>query len=157
MNEKIIKKILIGITLLCIFTLAYVIFSHREDIDIFHKTVKSKELIENQDYITENDNGADIQDNFVITSHDIYKSLFPYGSNYSNYRMFDNNNYAVIKIDICDKVINKIEEYPIKNNTIDLAIKYTKVNTNCKEKIYKYYLLKVDKNINNVLVNITYY
>lgn len=93
--------------------------------------------------------------NYVFTEYSDYKSKF--NEDILTEKDFKNSNYVLIPInyDSCtDKDIHPTD-YSIKGNKIEVKVKYTASCGVCAPN-YMYYLLKVDKSLDNVEVNVDY-
>ena len=117
---------------------------------------KKKNIVANGDFIYLTDNYQnDTTDNYVIKSYEEYKSKF--NNNILKEEDFVNNNYVLITLryDSCSEKNMTPTSYNIKDNVIDVNVKYEAKCGFCAPK-NKYYLLKIDKSIIDAKININY-
>ena len=95
------------------------------------------------------------KNNYVITDYNEYKKIF--NNEILNENSFDNNNYVLILINYnpCSEEDLNITDYTISNNIININVSYRAKCGLCAPQ-YKYYLLKVNKDITNITLNISY-
>lgn len=94
-------------------------------------------------------------ENYVITSYEDYSKLF--SSDELKSDDFKNNNYAIVEIsyDSCSEENVKIDDYNINNNVLKVNVSYTAKCGVCAPE-YLYYLIPIDKNINNITIDLDY-
>ena len=95
------------------------------------------------------------QENYVISNYTEYNDLFD--NNELKEDSFKHNNYVVIQVEYnpCSEEEVNISNYTIKNSNITVTVDYKAKCGLCAPQ-YKYYLLKVDKELTNVVLNIEY-
>lgn len=95
------------------------------------------------------------QNNYILTNFDEYKKYFD--SKDITEEDFENNNYIVVPItyDSCSESDIKISGSEIIDNQIDVLVSYTAKCGLCASQ-YIYYLLKVDKDVKDVNINLKY-
>ena len=96
-----------------------------------------------------------IPENYVLTSYSDYIERFDFGNLTSD--DFSNNNYAVLKIryDSCSEYDIKPVSYIVNGNNIDVSIEYKSRCGTCALE-YLYYLIKIDKSIEEVNIDYEY-
>ncbi len=118
---------------------------------VITKNNKDDKLI----YITGNYDKLMENDNYVINNYDDYYTIFK--NDELKPDDFDNHNYVVISFtyDTCHEDNIRISNYQLNGNILDVTIKYHAKCGVCAPK-YMYYLLKVDKSLNDVNINYQY-
>ena len=116
-----------------------------------------EKIVANKDFIYMGEYREELANrtNYVITSFEDYKKIFD--TNKLKKNDFDNNNYVIISMDYnpCSDSNVTPTDYTIKGENINVTVKYeAKCGLCAPENIY--YLLKVDKSITSVNVNIKY-
>lgn len=106
-------------------------------------------------YIGVFDSSLNKGDSYIFTSYDDYINTL-------NMRVlseedFVNNNYVLVGIhyDPCSNKDIKLSNYEINGNNIEVNVTYNEACKICGP-VYSYYLLKVDKTMTEVNVNINY-
>lgn len=141
--------IVVGILLIIIICTVVLLINKEEDESYIYDYKPNKDFIPveiNDDISLEN------YDSYVLIDYTEYERLFK-GEKLKE-EDFDNNNYAVIKIqyDACaEREITPVK-YDINGNNIDVVIAYDSSCGVCALD-YMYYLLKIDKSLVNVNVN----
>ena len=94
-------------------------------------------------------------DNNILTNYEDYNNIF--NSNDLNEESFKDNNYLIIEIayDSCSDGDLKVEDYEIKDNKIVVLVSYEAQCGVCAPN-YLYYLLPIDKNIEELETKIDY-
>ena len=137
---------------ICIIVMVIII------IGLLFVIIKSKKenVVANNDFIYLSDNYQnDTTDNYVIKSYEEYKSKF--NNDVLTEEDFKNNNYVIITLqdDTCSSGNVTPTSYTIKNNKINVVAKYEASCGVCSPRNL-YYLLKVDKSIIDVKIDIDY-
>ena len=146
---KNLKIFIIVIILLLIVLTIYLILKN-----------KKEEIIEQPQYnenfiLVDYNNEEEIEDDYIIKKYEEFKKYF--NSDKLQEKDFENNNYLVVKItyDSCSERNIIPTNYKINENNIDITISYEKYCGVCPPEV-KYYLLKIDKNIDKLKSNIKY-
>lgn len=145
-NKLKLLIILILIVILCIITMI-----------IINK--KDKKIEINKDFIYIGDfqnNSIEIENNnYIITNYNDYQNKF--ASNKLTEKDFESNNYVIVEIqyDSCSESDITPVDYKIKENIIDIKIKY-KASCGVCAPGYKYYLLPINKSITTAEVNLDF-
>jgi len=122
---------------------------------VFYIT-NNKKIKANDDFIyMDYYNDIKKSSNYVFTNYYDYYNVF--NSNKLTKEDFKNNNYALITInyDSCSESNITPTDYTIKDNKINVTVKYKRSCGVCAPR-YIYYLLKIDKNITYADINVDY-
>ena len=149
--------IFLGVIFLIIVTTLIIIFIPKENNNNDNNNninIKENYNKENIIYIGDFHERLTDQENYVLTNYSDYKKIF--NDDNLTEESFNNNNYILITAmyDSCSERNINISNYTIyKNNNMDVEISYEASCGVCAPQ-YKYYLIKTDKNITNININI---
>ena len=143
------KKTIISIIVVSILLVLSVV--------LFTSNKKEDKIIKNKDFIKLESN-TELED---FKEYKIYKSYSELQTDFKLSKIketdFNNNNYLVIEVNYnpCSDGNITPTSYDIKNNKVNIEIKYKRKCGLCAPSVY-YYALKVDKKLTNPKIKIDY-
>ena len=142
--KKILLYLLVGFAILVMGMLVVYVF---KDSNLF--------AVNDSIFVGVFDNSLNKGDSYVFTNYDDYVNTLSTAS--LTEESFINNNYVLVEVpyDSCSQRDVKLSNYIIEGNNIDVNITYKEVCKGCAP-LYNYYLIKVDKTMTNVKVNVKY-